>query len=317
MLPTKQRVDRLERIFGQYMTQTNAVIADLKQMDERLQQMMVDMKQQAAQDRQQTEQNRQQDRQQAEHNRQQDRQEWNERFEQDRQEWNERSNKVDERMERNRKQAELDRKQDRKEWSERFEQDRQEWNERFEQDRQQAEEARQRDNQEWNERFNKMEQDRKHEQREWNKRWGELANKLGTIPEDIVAPNLPRIAKEYFHCEEIDDLIVRRWVRNKKDRSKRREFDVIVVAGDTVIINETKATVKIEYIERFLAVLPELTDYFPEYQGKTIIPTFASLYLQDDIIAYLTKHNIYAMMMGDETMEIVNFQELQANHHET
>lgn len=214
MLTTKQKVDKLERIFGQYMTQTNAMIAHLNEM-------MEDMKQQAVQDRQQ-----------AEHNRRQDRQEWNERFEQDR--------------------------------------------------------------------------------KEWNKRWGELANKLGTIPKDIVAPNLPRIAKEYFQCQEIDDLMVRRWVRNKKDRSKRREFDVILVAGDTVIINETKATVKIEYINQFLAVLPELTDYFPEYQGKTIIPTFASLYLQDDIIDYLTKHHIYAMMMGDETMQIVNFQELNA-----
>jgi hypothetical protein len=56
--------------------------------------------------------------------------------------------------------------------------------------------------------------------------------------------------------------------------------------------------------------LPEVTDYSPEYQGKTIIPVFASLYMQEDIINYLTKHKVYAMTMGDETMEIVNFQEL-------
>jgi hypothetical protein len=159
------------------------------------------------------------------------------------------------------------------------------------------------------------EQNRLQDRREWNKRWGELANRLGTIPEDIVAPNLPRIAKEYFQCEEIDDVIVRRWVRNKKDRSKRREFDVIVVAGDTVILNETKATPKIEYIDQFLKVLPEITDYFPEYQGKRIIPVFASLYLQNDIINYLTRHTVYAMAMGDETMGIVNFQELNPDSH--
>ncbi len=40
--------------------------------------------------------------------------------------------------------------------------------------------------------------------------------------------------------------MIRRWVRNKKDRSKRREFDVIAVCGENVIINETKFTVRIE-----------------------------------------------------------------------
>ena len=47
-------------------------------------------------------------------------------------------------------------------------------------------------------------QDRK----DWNKKWGELANKLGTIVEDIVAPNLPRIAREYLGCGELDDFMV-------------------------------------------------------------------------------------------------------------
>ena len=58
--------------------------------------------------------------------------------------------------------------------------------------------------------------------------------------------------------------MVRRQVRNKRDRSKRREFDVIVVAGDKVIVN------------------------------------------------YLTRHKIYAMAMGDETMTLINFDQVSA-----
>jgi hypothetical protein len=34
--------------------------------------------------------------------------------------------------------------------------------------------------------------------------WGELANKMGTLVEDIVAPNIPRIAKRYFGAEELE-----------------------------------------------------------------------------------------------------------------
>jgi hypothetical protein len=156
----------------------------------------------------------------------------------------------------------------------------------------------------------RMEQGAEKDRQEWNKRWGELANKLGTIVEDIVAPNMPRIAREYFGCTEIEDFMIRRQVRNKKDRSKRREFDVIVVTDDKVVINETKSNPRIDYIDSFIAVLVEIEDYFPEYKGKTIIPVFASLYIGEDVVNYLTKHQIYAMAMRDETMTIVNFEKV-------
>lgn len=37
--------------------------------------------------------------------------------------------------------------------------------------------------------------------RAMNKQWGDLANKMGTILEDIVAPNLRRLAREHFHFD--------------------------------------------------------------------------------------------------------------------
>jgi len=148
----------------------------------------------------------------------------------------------------------------------------------------------------------RAEEDRKH----WNKRWGEISNKLGTIVEDIVAPNIPRIAKELFGCEELDDFMVRRWVRHKKEPSKLREFDVIAICGKYVIINETKSTVRIDYINQFIEVLPEITVYFPEYADKIIVPIFSSLSLNQDMVNYLSKHQIYAMAMGEETMVLKN-----------
>jgi hypothetical protein len=153
-------------------------------------------------------------------------------------------------------------------------------------------------------------QDRK----DWNKRWGELANKLGSVVEDIIAPGIPRIAQQYFGCAEIDDFMVRRKVINKKDRSKRREFDVIAVCQDTVILNETKEYVKIAYIDQFVQFLQsgEFYDYFPEYQGKALIPIFSSLYLADDIVTYLTKHGIYAQAMSEEAVDLLNFKQVQA-----
>lgn len=143
-----------------------------------------------------------------------------------------------------------------------------------------------------------------------NKQWGELANKMGTIVEDIVAPNIKGIAEEYFDCREIEDFMVRRYKRNTKDRTKRREFDVIAVCNDKIIFDETKATIRPEYIDDFINFIKneEFFDYFPEYKGKKIIPIFSSLYLQDDVVDILTRAGIYAMAMKDDTMDLLNFE---------
>ncbi len=148
----------------------------------------------------------------------------------------------------------------------------------------------------------------KADRKRMNEQWGELVNKWGTLVEDMVAPNIPRIARENFGFSDIEFFAVRIKVRNKKDRSKRREFDVIAVGDNQVIINEAKSSPRIDYINEFIAVLSQIEDYFPEYAGKTIIPIFASLHIGEDVVTYLTRQRNYAMAMGDETMELKNFQ---------
>ncbi len=141
-----------------------------------------------------------------------------------------------------------------------------------------------------------------------NKQWGDLANKMGTIVEDIVVPNIAGVALKYFHCSDVDDLMVRRFKRSRTDKSKKREFDVIAVCDDKVIFNETKATPRISYIDSFSEFIDsgEFFEYFPEYKEKEIIPVFSSLYIRDDIVDYITKKGIYAMAMRDDTMDILN-----------
>jgi len=152
------------------------------------------------------------------------------------------------------------------------------------------------------------------ERAEMNKRWGEITNKLGTFAEDMVAPNIKGIAKRYFGCEDLEDFMVRRKKRHSKDKSKRREFDCIAVCEDIVILNETKATPKIEYINDFIDVLKEFYDYFPEYKDKKLIPIFASMYLGDDLVSYLTKNGIYAMAIKEDTMDLLNYEEITRHY---
>ncbi len=154
----------------------------------------------------------------------------------------------------------------------------------------------------------KFREESQQEQRRMNRQWGELANSMGTVVEDIVAPNIPRILREYFNCDEdsIIDFSVRRKIQNKKKPKKKREFDVIAICDDKFLVNETKSTPRIDYINDFIKVLSEIEEYFPESKGKTVIPIFSSLYMGEDVINYLTKNHIYALGMNDDTMEILN-----------
>lgn len=146
-----------------------------------------------------------------------------------------------------------------------------------------------------------------------NRQCGDLANKLGTVVEDIVAPNLPRIAREYFGCEDLDYLAIRVKKRSLTDRSKRREFDAIGVCEDIVLLNETKSSPEIRDVEKLAAFLEseELFDYFPEYRGYRICPIYSSLYLDEAFVSALTRKGIYALAMKDDTMEILNYSDVK------
>ncbi|MCL0107305.1 hypothetical protein M1N63_02635 [Thermodesulfovibrionales bacterium] len=222
-------------------------------------------------------------------------------------------------IEANRKRSEEERKKDRIEWKEKIAEDdrkrakkMKEWDRKAgEDDRKRAEDAKERKETEARWARDRM---------ELNKKWGELAVKTGTIVEDIVAPNIPRIAKEYFGCANIDHFAIRVLKRHPTDKSKRREFDVIAVCSDSdkVIFNETKSTIRPEDIRGLIRFLKsgEFFDYFPEYQGKKLIPIFSSLHISSNTVKTLSKNRIYAMVMGDETMTIINFEAVSSKDEE-
>ncbi|MFN3533513.1 MAG: hypothetical protein ACK41Q_13550 [Candidatus Brocadia sp.] len=161
---------------------------------------------------------------------------------------------------------------------------------------------------EFKEEMKEFKDEMREDRRKMYKKWGEIANKMGTVVEDIVAPNIPRIAQEYFGCKDLEFFGLRVHKRNAKDRSKSREFDIIAVSDDTVIVNETKSSPRIDYINEFRETVKEIYDYFPEYREKKVIPIFSSLSIPESVVTYLTKIKIYAMAMKDDTMELLNYE---------
>ena len=147
--------------------------------------------------------------------------------------------------------------------------------------------------------------------REMNKKWGDLANKMGTIIEDILAPNLRRLAREHFHFEPILDFMIRRSRRCPGRLEQWGEFDTIVVGSDAVILGEAKSNPSIEWVDVFAEKVASFFDFFPEYQGRRLILVFGSWAISDALVDRLTGHRIYAMRMGEETMELVNATQIE------
>jgi hypothetical protein len=144
--------------------------------------------------------------------------------------------------------------------------------------------------------------------RDLDRKWGDLANKMGTIVEDILAPNLRRLAREHFGFESIQDFSVR---RTRKIDGRESEFDTIVVGPAAVILGEAKSTPSREYVEQFAGKVKSFFDFFPELSSRRLIAVFGSWSIPDPLVAELTRHRIYAMRVGEDTMELANAAELE------
>lgn len=145
----------------------------------------------------------------------------------------------------------------------------------------------------------------KEDTRRLNKAWGDLANKMGTVAEDVVAPNIPRLAKEEFGFSEIEDLMVRVRRASRRGEKRRREWDVICSGPGKVIVVEVKSTPSKEKIRETPERLAEFFDFFPEYEGRELTGAFASWAIDPELRPVISEAGLYGLAMGEDTMEIV------------
>jgi len=159
----------------------------------------------------------------------------------------------------------------------------------------------------------RMRQQSEKERRELARQLGDISIRMGTIVEDMIAPSLRRLAVEELGCGEEVFYAMRSW-RTRADGQARREFDAFFVGTQAVMLNETKTTARPEYATAFIEFLRdgEFALYFPEYANKPMVPVFSSLHIPPDLVTYQTKHNIYAVAMSDDTMRVLNLDQVRA-----
>jgi hypothetical protein len=157
------------------------------------------------------------------------------------------------------------------------------------------------------------------EMREWRvqsqKRWGEIAQKLGSFVEDVVAPNIPRIGRDVFGLGGTEDEVFsgpRLRVRHPKQPARIQEFDYVYATRAGLVLVESKNDPKLKDVDEFRAILAEVKEYLPQYADRRLFPVFASLYVPDHVVKYCSRHGIFVLGMGAETMQILNASEIRA-----
>jgi hypothetical protein len=143
---------------------------------------------------------------------------------------------------------------------------------------------------------------------ELRKKWGELSNRLGTLAEDFVSPSVPRILRAVVDCPE--DKISMKAVRVQRHHisnyGRTREFDVVAICGNYVLINETKSTLSAEDVKHFVTLMEEARDFFPEYEDYHFIGAIAALQMDRSVAKYAEKRGLIVMGLSEGLMEIIN-----------
>jgi len=160
-----------------------------------------------------------------------------------------------------------------------------------ERDRQQAERDRQ-----------QAERDR----RDFNRRLAETTDAQGLLIENMVWPNLKRMASEVFHGEDVLFQAIRLKRRLDTDHSRMMELDLLAAGEKDVVVCEAKSRVTVEKVREFRQSLDTFKDFFPEYAGRRLWPMVASVYIDPSVIAFMTSQKVLAVGFGGETMDLLN-----------
>lgn len=141
-----------------------------------------------------------------------------------------------------------------------------------------------------------------------NKEWSNVAKKMGTIVEDLIAPALRPVLKQYFNCE----------VRMEGQRMLKRiggdnyEIDAIALCDDMVFMVEVRSTPRYNDINEIKDKSQRFFEFFPEFSGKRLIMIFGSITFSEQVIKNATKNGIYVMGWREwEYMDILNFREVK------
>ena len=99
----------------------------------------------------------------------------------------------------------------------------------------------------------------------------------------------------------------------RKIESKDREYDIIMVNGDSVAVISVKYKLYFKDIDNFLK--GEVKDFkkcFPEFKNYKVYAGIASKFMNQDLQAKITKAGLFAISQSGKEMQVLNEGRFQA-----
>ena len=151
------------------------------------------------------------------------------------------------------------------------------------------------------------------ERKDFNRRLAEVTDSQGLMIENMVWPNLNRVAKQVFGGGNVLFSGIRLKRRLPSDQGRLMELDLLAAGEKAVLICEAKSKVDSTKVREFLENLRAFPEFFPEFAGLALRPMIASIYFDPSVVANMTSLNVIALGFGDETMEVLNPEALLAS----
>jgi hypothetical protein len=159
---------------------------------------------------------------------------------------------------------------------------------------------------EMQQRADKERQQAEKDRRDFNRRLAEITDSQGLLIENMVWPNLKRVATEVFKGGEVHFQAIRLKRRMPTDLSRMLELDLLAVGASDVLICEAKSKVSAEKVREFLQSIQLFGEFFPEHAEKRVWPMIASVMIDASVVNFMTSQRVLALGFGDETMDLLN-----------
>jgi hypothetical protein len=144
------------------------------------------------------------------------------------------------------------------------------------------------------------------DRKDFNKRLAELSDSMGTLVEDMVAPNARRLALEIFPSDPVIRLAQRVRQVHRTDPGRMLEIDLLAAGQSHLMVVEAKRRLNPDKIREFVEKVNSIPEFMPEYAQHVLVPVVASVTIEPSVITFLNRQKVYGVAMGDETMELVN-----------
>ena len=80
----------------------------------------------------------------------------------------------------------------------------------------------------------------------------------------------------------------------------------MAVTADLIGLNSTKATLRSEDVDSFVADIGTFREFFPEYRALPVVRVLATLAVDESALNYAEKTGFLVLAVGDEIMEVKN-----------